>query len=71
MSNVIIIFYSGVNNNWLLLGPLECQSYKQTRENSYRIRSENETLNKKVLSKRQKLEKDALGMMLSGKLLQS
>jgi len=42
------------------------QSYK-TSKNSYRIKSENETVHKKVLSKRQKVERDAEDMMSSGK----
>jgi len=56
-------FYSGLTN----YGPLECQKL-QIRENSYRIKSENETPNKKVLSRQQKVEKDSEDTMSSCKL---
>jgi len=40
-------------------------------ENSYRIKSENETPNKQVFSRWQKAEKDAEDTMSSGKLFQT
>jgi len=43
----------------------------QTEENSYRIISGKETLNKKVLSRRQKIERDVEDTMSSGKLFQT
>jgi len=47
----------------------ECHKL-QPRKNSYRIKSENETLNKKVFSRRQKVERNAEDTTSFGKLFQ-
>jgi len=43
----------------------------QTEENSYRLESENKTLNKKVFTRRQKVEGGANDTMWFGKLFQT
>jgi len=67
--NVIIIFYSGLNNYGHFYDYYSVTSYKP-RKNSYRIKSENETL-KFCLVFWQKVKRDGEDTMSSGKLFQT